>query len=62
MALKQNVSCGSNASILACPPHVRLSRQGNLGHGLFAYRGEFVSWDQRFFDPITLPGRKPLVG
>jgi hypothetical protein len=20
-----------------------------------------VSWDQRFFDPITLPGRKPLV-
>ena len=23
--------------------------------------GEFVSWDQRFFDPIMLPGRKPLV-
>ena len=23
--------------------------------------GELVSWDQRFFDPITLPGRKPLV-
>ena len=22
---------------------------------------EFVSWDQRFFDPIILPGRKPLV-
>ena len=21
----------------------------------------FVSWDQRFFDPITVPGRKPLV-
>jgi hypothetical protein len=20
-----------------------------------------VSWDQRFFDPIELPGRKPLV-
>jgi hypothetical protein len=20
-----------------------------------------VSWDQRFFDPINLPGRKPLV-
>jgi hypothetical protein len=20
-----------------------------------------VSWDQRFFDPIKLPGRKPLV-
>jgi hypothetical protein len=20
-----------------------------------------VSWDQRFFDPIILPGRKPLV-
>jgi hypothetical protein len=20
-----------------------------------------VTWDQRFFDPITLPGRKPLV-
>jgi hypothetical protein len=20
-----------------------------------------VSWDQRFFDPITAPGRKPLV-
>jgi hypothetical protein len=20
-----------------------------------------VSWDQRFFDPITVPGRKPLV-
>jgi hypothetical protein len=20
-----------------------------------------VSWDQQFFDPITLPGRKPLV-
>jgi hypothetical protein len=20
-----------------------------------------VSWDQRFFDPIMLPGRKPLV-
>jgi hypothetical protein len=20
-----------------------------------------VSWDQRFFDPIVLPGRKPLV-
>jgi hypothetical protein len=20
-----------------------------------------VSWDQRFFDPITLPDRKPLV-
>ena len=20
-----------------------------------------VSWDQEFFDPITLPGRKPLV-
>ena len=23
--------------------------------------GTFVSWDQRFFDPIILPGRKPLV-
>jgi hypothetical protein len=23
--------------------------------------GEFVPWDQRFFDPIKLPGRKPLV-
>jgi hypothetical protein len=22
---------------------------------------EFVSWDQRFSDPIILPGRKPLV-
>ena len=22
---------------------------------------EFVSWDQRFFDPIILPGGKPLV-
>ena len=22
---------------------------------------ELVSWDQRFFDPITVPGRKPLV-
>ncbi len=22
---------------------------------------ERVSWDQRFFDPIMLPGRKPLV-
>ena len=22
---------------------------------------EFVSWDQRFFAPIILPGRKPLV-
>ncbi len=22
---------------------------------------EFVSWDQRFFDPIMVPGRKPLV-
>jgi hypothetical protein len=21
----------------------------------------FVSWDKRFFDPIILPGRKPLV-
>jgi hypothetical protein len=21
----------------------------------------FVSWDQQFFDPIELPGRKPLV-
>jgi hypothetical protein len=21
----------------------------------------FVSWDQRFFDPIMVPGRKPLV-
>jgi hypothetical protein len=20
-----------------------------------------VSWDQRFYDPIALPGRKPLV-
>jgi len=20
-----------------------------------------VSWDQRFFDPIVVPGRKPLV-
>jgi hypothetical protein len=20
-----------------------------------------VSWDQRFYDPIELPGRKPLV-
>ncbi len=20
-----------------------------------------MSWDQRFFDPITVPGRKPLV-
>jgi hypothetical protein len=20
-----------------------------------------VSWDQRFFDPITMPGRKPLI-
>jgi hypothetical protein len=20
-----------------------------------------VSWDQRFFDPIMLPGRKPLI-
>jgi hypothetical protein len=20
-----------------------------------------MSWDQRFFDPIILPGRKPLV-
>src|SRR5258708_13071652 len=23
--------------------------------------GEFVSWDHRFFDPITMPGRKPLI-
>jgi hypothetical protein len=23
--------------------------------------GAFVSWDQRFFDPIILAGRKPLV-
>jgi hypothetical protein len=23
--------------------------------------GEFVSWDQRFFDPIRVPGRKLLV-
>jgi hypothetical protein len=22
---------------------------------------EFVSWDQKFFDPIILQGRKPLV-
>ena len=22
---------------------------------------EFLSWDQHFFDPIILPGRKPLV-
>src|SRR6267378_1362194 len=24
-------------------------------------RLRFVSWDQRFFDPIMVPGRKPLV-
>jgi hypothetical protein len=24
-------------------------------------RGGFVSWEQQFFDPIILPGRKPLV-
>jgi hypothetical protein len=23
--------------------------------------GELVPWEQRFFDPIILPGRKPLV-
>jgi hypothetical protein len=23
--------------------------------------GRAMSWDQRFFDPIILPGRKPLV-
>jgi hypothetical protein len=29
----------------------------------FASRGgiTLVSWDQQFFDPIKLPGRKPLV-
>jgi hypothetical protein len=26
-----------------------------------AWRGRFVSWDQRFFDPIIVAGRKPLV-
>jgi hypothetical protein len=31
------------------------------GRHLFAQRSEFASWDQQFFDPITLPGRKPLV-
>jgi hypothetical protein len=29
--------------------------------GCHRHDGEFVSWDQRFFDPIILPGRKPLV-
>ncbi len=29
---------------------------------MFVRRGdEPVSWDQRFFDPIILPGRKPLL-
>jgi hypothetical protein len=29
---------------------------------LFIDRGaKLVSWDQRFFDPISLPRRKPLV-
>ena len=30
-------------------------------HADLAERGELVSWDQQFFDPIILPGRKPLV-
>jgi hypothetical protein len=35
------------------------SRSVNLGHGS---RGvTLVSWNQRFFDPFKLPGRKPLV-
>jgi hypothetical protein len=36
------------------------SRSVNLGHG----SGDgiiLVSWDQRFFDRIKLPGRKPMV-
>jgi hypothetical protein len=28
---------------------------------LVEWRGKRVSWDQRFFDPIILPDRKPLV-
>jgi hypothetical protein len=32
----------------------------DLGHG--SHDGvNLVSWDQRFFDPIKMPGRKPLV-
>jgi hypothetical protein len=32
----------------------------NLGHG--SRRAvTLVSWDQRFFDPTRLPGRKPLI-
>jgi hypothetical protein len=26
-----------------------------------AGEGQFVSWDQRFFDPIMVPDQKPLV-
>jgi hypothetical protein len=37
----------------------------DLGHGRVASGpvrvGKLVSWDQRSFDPIMLPGRKPLV-
>jgi hypothetical protein len=30
---------------------------------VMAYRAPeyLVSWDQQFFDPIILPGRKPLI-
>jgi len=29
--------------------------------GAISLRCGFVSWDRRFYDPIELPGRKPLV-
>jgi len=58
----RHISTLPNSSILTCLPHVRLA--GNLGHGLRRTRRgtcsrsgvTLVSWDQRFFDPIKLPG------
>jgi hypothetical protein len=57
------VSVGSFASISACPRHVWFD--SNLGHvsvtPVRVAGSRSVSWDQEFFDPIELPGRKPLL-
>jgi hypothetical protein len=51
---------------LTLPPHVRLEisdiiRVARGATHLFVCGVTLVSWDQEFFDPIILPGRKPLV-
>jgi hypothetical protein len=53
---------GDLAISATCP--VRNAGHGlhHFGHGACSRGGvTLVAWDRRFFDPILVPGRKPLV-